>query len=138
MTVEEIKSFIASEKQLDPNKNTWNFSQWKTYCSTKINTAKTIDFITLIPWLTGGVYKKLDLATSNANYHLAKCLLMILTQLSIPIDLNQTEIKNLINTLVTNGVLSITDRTNLINLAVYQNARLQVEDGDLKSALGIQ
>lgn len=135
MTIDEIKAVIASEKALDATKNSWTFAQWKAYFGAKINTAKTIDFVSLVPWLTGGAYKKLDLATSNANYYYAKCLLMILTQLDIPIDLNQTEIKNLVNTLVTNGVLSAADRTALQNVAVYQGVRLQVEDGDLQAAL---
>lgn len=135
MTIDEIKAQIANEIALDATKASWTFLQWKPYFATKISTAKTIDFVSLIPWLTGGAYKKLDLATSNANYYYAKCLLMILTQLNIPIDLNQTEIKNLVNTLVTNGILSAADRTNLLNVAVYQSVRLQVEDGDLQAAL---
>lgn len=135
MTIDDIKNFIAAEKALDATKNSWTFTQWKTYCAAKINTAKTIDFVSLIPWLSGGAYKKLDLATSNANYHSAKCLLMVLTQLSIPIDLNQVEIKDLVNKLVTSNVLTAIDRTNLVNLAVHQSVRLQVEDGDLQAAL---
>lgn len=135
MTVEEIKQVILSEISLDSTKSTWQFPQWKSYFNTKITSSKTIDFVSLIPWLSGGAYKKLDLPSSNANYSAAKCLLLILTQLSVPIDLNQIEIKNLVNTLVTAGVLTTTDRTNLINIAVIQTVRYPVEDGDLQAAL---
>lgn len=135
MTVDEIKDKIASEIALDRTKASWTFDQWKIYCATKINTTRTVDFVSLIPWLSGGAYKKLDLAASNANYHAAKCLLMILTQVNAPIDLHQTEIKDLVNKLVTSNVLTATDRTNLINIATYQAPRLEVQDGDLKAAL---